>query len=61
MRTDLRYVLGSVLLTLVVAVVLAGAVWAATGSWNYAGGTGLFALEAVAPLAAWLVDRVIAG
>ena len=61
MQTDSRFVLVSVIVALAIAGLLAGLVWAATGSWNYAGGAGLFAMEAAAPLAAWLVDRTMAG
>ena len=61
MNSDSRFVLMSVLVALAVTAALAGAVWAATGSWSYAGGAGLFALEAGAPVAAWLVDRMMTG
>jgi len=61
MRTDFGFVAGSVVVTLAITAILAGLVLAATGSWSYAGGMGLFVLEAAAPVAAWLVDRMMTG
>lgn len=59
MQTETGYVVASVAVALAITVVLSGLVLVATGSWHYAGGTGLFALEAGTPIAAWLVDRMM--